>query len=252
MRVSLDARHRYSVDGSLIWRNGLRWRSVTGILRVLDKPGLDNWRMKVQVEGTARMAHERPPIPGEQADAYVARIIAATAQRYEADRLSKEAADLGTQCHALVEYKIRRAMGEAPERPDVSEEAVFVCSGYDDWATRADFKPMAVECRVAHRDLGYAGTLDHISLGVIAGEPAIIDLKTSKAVYAEHHLQLAGYALAIEQLGWPTLKGYVLRLPKDGAPIPDPMLTTADAEDTRAAFLSCLRLERWLRAREAA
>lgn len=56
-----------------------------------------------------------------------------------------------------------------------------------------DIKHYACEVRVFNKELGYAGTIDRIS--VIHDEPYIIDIKTSKNIEPAHRLQVIAYGM---------------------------------------------------------
>lgn len=233
-RVAFSAEsHRYRVDGKAC-------PNVTTILRVMDKPQLDQWKVRTQVAGTARAAYENPPRDGEALDAWTQRLSAIAEQQYEHERLSKEAADDGTQVHAMIEHRIRKMLGQDTPRPQISEAAAFREAGWERWARDAKLTPIMVEGRVANRDLGYVGTFD--LLAVVGGKLGIWDWKKSKGIWPEHHLQSMAYRMALESIGFPRMEGYALLMPEGQEPRPERL---SDSEDTREAFLSCLKLYRW-------
>jgi hypothetical protein len=232
-RVILGAGHRYRVDGKPM-------ANVTTIAKVLDAPQLDAWKVRTQVEGTARAAYESPPIENEPMDAYAARLSRIAAQEFEHERISKAAADDGTQVHALIEYRLRKMLGQDVQRPKVSEEAAFREAGWEHWAKDVKLRPLLIEARVAHRELRYCGTLD--LLAEVEGKPTLWDWKRSKRVWESHHLQSIAYRMALESIGWPRIDGYVLLMP-EGQEVQPRLLSNSD--ETREAWLSCLRLYRW-------
>jgi hypothetical protein len=233
-RITLSKNHRYRLDG--------KWMpNVTTIIRVMDAPRLDEWKVEVQVEGTAKAAHANPPVFGEDLDSYVKRLVVLGAQRYEHERLSREAADIGKHVHKLIEWEVRRMLGEQTARPEVQDEALFVFAGWREWAARVGFKPLMAEVRLANRTDGYCGTADLLAL--IDGQLSVIDWKTSAAIYPEMRLQSAAYRMALRSYGWPELDGYVVRLPKDGGDIH--MENLGDPAQDWEAFRACLQLYRW-------
>lgn len=235
-RVKLGAYHRYTVDGE--WFPG-----VTTIIKTLDAPQLDAWKVRTQVEGTARAAYDNPPIDFEPLDAYIARMKKLAAEGMEHERIAKAAADEGAQVHALIEWRMRTQLGEKLPRPDVSEEASFREAGWLDWAKSVGLRPLAVESRLANRTHRYSGTID--LLAEVEGRIALLDWKRSTGVYDSHLLQSIGYRMALEDLGFAPMLGYVLLMP----PGEEPRLALCrDDEDTRAAFLACLHLYTWTKA----
>jgi len=90
----------------------------------------------------------------------------------------------------------------------------------DAWAefrARTLFVPTLIEERVFHPGLMYAGTLDRA--GLFDGEPSIIDIKSSTALYPTVGLQTVAYAEALSA-GNPALQKhtgrYAVQLKKDG------------------------------------
>lgn len=238
-RVSVDKRHVYRVDGK-------HMPNVTTVIKVMDAPQLDAWKVRVQVEGTAKAAHANPPVFGEDEDAYTQRLVALAAEQYEHERLSEQAADTGKQVHALIEAAVREMLGEpaAPLEPEPTDEARFIFAGWREWAAAVGFRPLLAEARVIHRAENYCGTLDLLAL--VEDRPAVVDWKTSKAIYPEMRLQSAAYRMALRSVGWPELDGYVVRLPKDGGDIH--MEALGDPTDDWEAFRACLQLYRWRKA----
>lgn len=79
------------------------------------------------------------------------------------------------------------------------------------------FKPQLIESRVFHPGLFYAGTLDRT--GVVEGELAILDIKTSKTMYPTVGMQLAAYAEALHASNPESQKHtarYAVQLKDDG------------------------------------
>lgn len=234
-RIRLDERHCY-------WREGRRKKGVTSAVKVMDAPALDDWKVRVQVEGTARAAHANPAMFGEDVEGYVSRLLDIAREQYEHERLANAARDVGIPVHALIEHSIRTMLGQAPERPVVSEDAEFVFAGWPEWAASVGFKPLAAEARVYHAAEDYCGTFD--ALAVVDGVLTLLDWKPKDAIYPERRLQLTAYAKALESMGWPLPERAVVALPQDGRSISMVALDD-DPEDTFEAFRACLRLSRW-------
>lgn len=237
-RVRLGGNHRYTADGK--YRPG-----VTTVIKTMDAPALDAWKVKVQVEGTARAAYTNPPIENEPLDAYVSRLKKLGAQEYEHERLSDEAARVGVDVHSLIDHAIRTMLGLEVEIPKVCEEALFRFSGWREWAQDVEMKPLATEACVFNAEHDYCGTFD--TLAIVRGDVAVIDYKPTPDLYPERRLQLAAYRKALESIGWPPLRGFINCLPRDGGDIDmievDPPGPELDASFD--AFLHCLHLYRW-------
>ncbi len=225
--------HRYWLDGKPIV-------NTTTVIKRLDAPQLDNWRVRVQVEATAKAAYDNRPRPGESRDDFAVRLAAIAAEQYEADRIAKEAADDGHQVHALIEWRLRRMLGEDVPRPKVSETAAFREAGWEHWAKDVRLKPLLIETRVFHAGLRYCGTVDLCA--EMEGVVCLLDWKRAKGVWESHHLQSIAYRMALESMGWPKMPGYVLLMPEGQEIRP---VRLSDSEETREAFLSCLKLYRW-------
>jgi CRISPR/Cas system-associated exonuclease Cas4 (RecB family) len=112
--------------------------------------------------------------------------------------MQEQAMDLGSAVHKAVEDYFR--FGPVPE-----DEVVRVLARAAEVAIvkDLDFTLNNCELEVYSRD-GYAGTLDLVGMvkpkGHRRAKLAVIDLKTSKAVYEEYKMQVAAYAHAYEEM----------------------------------------------------
>lgn len=156
--------------------DGQQFPSVTTALGIIRKPVLEWWR--------GEMGNE------------------------EADRIAGEAADLGTDVHGLCQ-DINRGLTVCP-RADLEP----ILAGYQDWFNLSVEEVLAVERVVVSRRYQYAGTLD--LLAVLKGDslPTVIDIKTSRDVYPDMGLQLAGYRGALAEEGIITGRRLILWLGK--------------------------------------
>lgn len=236
-RTSMDARHVYR-------REKAHKPGVTTVAKILDSPNLDDWKVRVQVEGTARVAHANPPLFGEPCDVYTARLVALGKAQYEHQRIADEAADLGKQVHKLVEHAIRAMLGQPTEPPAVTEQAHFVFAGWTGWAKGEGFVPLACESRVYNSAADYCGTFD--CLAILRGKLGVVDWKPTDVLYPNRRMQLSAYVEALRAMGWPELERYIVSLPRDGGAI---SLAPVDSDHVGdfQAFLSCLSLYRWQR-----
>lgn len=139
--------------------------SVTTILATLPHPGLDVWRERV----------------GEE----------------EAARVSKEATDIGSAMHDMLEAYVRQ---EAFKPKGIPEEAIAnkMFRAVRMMGLRGLEEVWGIEVPLYYEDL-YAGRTDLV--GVFNGKPSIIDYKTAKYfkkdewIY-DYFLQTAAYAIA--------------------------------------------------------
>jgi hypothetical protein len=244
-RTILGANHAYRRDG--VWKPG-----VTSIKKVLDAPALDDWRVNMQAEGTARAAFDDPPLEWEPVEAYVSRMRRLAEQQYEADRIADEAARIGTETHALVEYAIRSELGQPCVEPDVSDAALLRFAGWKRWAKDVALTPLAAEARVYNHVLDYCGTID--ALVLVEGAPALLDWKPTPTLWPERRLQSAAYRAALASMGFPWMRGAIVCLPREGGEASlvwceEPGAALAEAV---ASFAALLVVYRWLKALDRA
>ena len=190
--------------------DGERYPSVTTVLSVLEKSGLAKWRGNV----------------GNK----------------EADRISEEARTYGTAIHALIE---RVNLGD--RGPFGTDEDVFV-KPYIDWYDANVTCILGAERLIVSRKLRFAGTADAVAMLNGDAEAAILDLKTSKTDLArrEWELQLAAYALGLEEEGIACRRRIILRMPKATPGVLHVHELSADElERDQKAFLNVLKIFNW-------
>lgn len=165
--------------------------SVTTVLQLLAKPGLDLWISEQHVKA----AMTTPMLPDEGYDEWLKRV------RYAAGEITRSASDMGTQIHRAFE---QLATGAGRELAlDVGVAAYQIA--HESLAVLLDAGLVIVESeRSFANERGYGGTLD--ILGTWLGRPCIADVKSQEfdrvqdaKFYNEHPLQLAGYAVGIER-----------------------------------------------------
>jgi len=193
---------------------GVEWPSVTTVLNVLPKPALVPWAAKVERElclSTAEAVYESvfaetgPVAPKE----FNKRLQEAIPHKKAHRTIAKDAADIGTEAHELIEWRIRGQLGlERGDEPDVTEEARLAVAGFHDWADEVKFNPASTEHRLYSDELKAAGTADTIccSMEIYVLAPkkrqiaALGDWKRSRNLYPSHSVQVAVYRhMAIER-----------------------------------------------------
>ncbi len=218
-RMTTDAGRWYEVpteDGTS------RYPSVTTILNAINKPALLNWMARTERELVSRKAYElysdihTTPKLGREAwsNTLKGRIGKAKA----GERLLRKASNIGTETHGLIEWTLRKELGEeaGPEPALTSGAAKQAFSAWQDWRAQVHLVPRHIEQTVWSSKHGYAGTLD--LLAEVDGVPGVIDWKTGKAVYPESHLQIVAYAAALTEMGHAEhLACYIVRLPKQAS-----------------------------------
>ena len=153
--------------------------SVTNVLGILNKPALPRWAAKVVAEQAVAMRDSLPKLDEAEAIDLL---------KGAPWRSSGRAADRGTTIHAYLEA---RMAGMEPQ--EISGEAARFRKAADRFLTEWTPQPLHLEMTVFGPD--YAGTGDlwaTLNNGVVA----ILDYKTSKAIYPEAALQLAALAAA--------------------------------------------------------
>ena len=203
--------------------DGKRAPSVTTILGVLDKPGLDRWRVKQALAGT---------------DPYA----------------NMNAADAGTIAHAAIEADLGFGPGAPPvemtgRSDEVLREARVAFTHFRQWRAGHDLQPLLMEEVLVSEAHRYGGTADFY--GMIDGKLEVADFKTSGAVYPENFVQLAAYRKMLEEAGHEVEGVRVIRVGREAdAAVPYEDVGRTDTDNDFDIFLSCLRLYAWQRAAE--
>ncbi len=158
--------------------------SVTSILGILAKPGLDTWKLKKVAEA----ALANPKQEQESADYWIARVIEAS----KAETVS--ASDLGSRIHDALDAAFTGA--------NLYTEMLPYVQPVIDWVNETSIEITAHEVVLTNLGEGYAGRVDALFRFGQAGI-GILDYKTrkteaGKAVtpYDGQGMQLAAYAAA--------------------------------------------------------
>lgn len=152
--------------------------SVTTILKVINKPGLNNWLISQAVQAVVTA----PDKPGELLDDKIIRVLEVEKQQ---DQEAEQARDLGTRIHEAIELALK---GE----PFDGELTKFVEPALKEIQKHGYI--LATE-QIVFGD-GYAGKCDLIQAAIIT------DFKTCKKLpkdvaWPEHQMQVAAYTRAI-------------------------------------------------------
>jgi len=162
--------------------------SVTEIIKILDKPGLNNWIQDRVLESALTLPRDKD----ESDDSYVKRI------KTDSQEISRIARDKGVAIHKAIEKAFR---GEAV-LAEYKDLAFSVMAGIMKELKSLSF----AEKTFANTDLGYGGTID------LGADNLIADIKTKeildttkKLAWDEHIMQLTAYAKGIGATTFPVL-----------------------------------------------
>lgn len=155
--------------------------SVTSILGILAKPGLEKWKLDQVALATLRA----PKQPQESDDYWCNRVRTAAFEQVE------QAADLGTMIHGALEA----AMAGEPYDPEFRPYVEPVL----EWKARVGIQIVDREARLVNRAEGFAGTAD-VLFRYGQNGIGILDYKTRKTkpgenlqAYDNQAMQLAAY-----------------------------------------------------------
>jgi hypothetical protein len=124
--------------------------------------------------------------------------------------VSKEACDIGTLAHRMVEADMHgNVLDTSPYPAEIVDKAETSFLAFLEWKRLVDYQVVATELSLVDEELGFGGTCDHV---LIKGKLAMADLKTSKAVYGEYWAQVAtyGHLWNLHNPDQPILGGYYI------------------------------------------
>lgn len=196
-----ESTHWYAKDGTPVYEvptaKGIGFRpthigdarkrdlvpSVTNILNVAAKPGLEAWKAKQILEASLTL----PRLPDETLDDYAVRVIE------DSKAQGKAAAERGTQLHAAIEKAIQGEDFDISWREHVEKTFAAVAQqcGFSLFDSKAEHSFAS--------PLGYGGKID-----AHTDEPLICDFKTKDRIddkkqlaYENHVQQLAAYGFGL-------------------------------------------------------
>src|SRR3990172_9281226 len=174
------------------------------------------------------------------------------AARYAHCRESRAARTIGSLVHGYLEKLLLWRTGKIQEMPalPVNDQAVTAIEAGTEWMRTHRFEPQSVELRLYSRRHGFAGTADSPGwVARVVDSLAVVDWKSSKALYPEHRMQLAAYAVAASEMtGQEIRERWLVRLGQ-GTGKPEPAhLPAEDLEKDFNAFLAAKQL--WERLEE--
>ena len=206
MRIKAHTRYYAERDGRKV-----RVPGTTTVTGVINKPQLVSWANRMGLDGI------------------------------DTDSYRDELADAGTCAHALIEAHLTGGAVDVseftPEQLSLAENAVV---SYLEWERGKDIEPILVEEALVSQEHMFGGTIDLYAK--VDGVPMLIDLKTSKAIYKEHRIQVAGgYSLLLEENGHEVAQVRILRIGREESEGFDDLLIVNVAE-CRRAFIAAREL----------
>lgn len=186
--------------------------SVTTILKIINKG-------EAMVQWAANCASEYMRAALQPGQVYTAEELREVCNRarFNFRKVSEKAMDIGNITHHWVEeylLKGEEALFNLPANPEAAKSSVAAST----WLRQQSFRPTKIEMKLYSRKHRFAGTMDAGGSGVVwvNNRKAIVDWKTSKAIYDEHRLQLAAYNVAYEEMtGEEIDERWLVRLGKD-------------------------------------
>ena len=138
--------------------------SVTNILSILAKPGLDAWKQEQAILAALTL----PRNEGESLDDFAKRVL------IDMTREVSRAADLGSAVHAAIEGYAQG--GWIPEDKNVA----MLFEPARKWFDEDVVAVHSVEIATANHQFGYAGRVDLVATLKSTGRPTVVDFKTQK------------------------------------------------------------------------
>ena len=162
--------------------------SVSAKLRVLDKPGLDTWRIKEAIKSALRL-----PKTADESDAYyIKRVLS------DSEQIKVDAGVFGTQVHHELETYIDCCLGGTPYTPN-AVTGKYVAPIVE-WMRAKGIRPVATEVRVLNYEHGFGGTAD-LPCEMPGGACLMLDYKTKRTKpgealepFVDQAMQIAAYA----------------------------------------------------------
>jgi predicted RecB family nuclease len=171
-----EAEHMYTFNGDPV-------PGVTSILKIIDKPALMGWAIKVTrdywLDAVNAGRTDYAKIHKESWNA--------------TKKISKDAADIGKQVHLYAEMFFKKQ----PLPEITTDSAKRGVEGFHKWLEAHRVEVVASERMVYSKQHHFAGTCDFVAK--VDGVLAVGDIKTSSGIYDEYRLQTAAYQHALQE-----------------------------------------------------
>lgn len=157
------------------------------------------------------------------------------------DDVLERASRRGTLVHSACEYDDAGDLDEDDLDPAIRP----YLDAWRKWREDTDAEILAVECRLHHPAIGYAGTIDRVAR--IVDDVYVIDIKTTCTLYPHVGVQLAAYRMLTQVGDVPrATRAAAVQLRDDGT---YRMRPYNDPRDARC-FMALLTLQNWIRNHE--
>ena len=203
--------------------------SVTGITGIIDKSApFIYWATNLMGEYLKEKIDQKIPIDKGMID---------RAKR-EFRKVRQDAADVGTEIH---EWCHRWIAGEKPEIPEDDMRVINGITAFLKFQKENKLKWLESEKPIYSKKYGYAGILDALAKDK-NGKIILVDFKSSKSIYPEMFLQVAGYQIAHEEeTGQKVDKNIIIRFGKSDGKFE--VKEARNEKGDKQAFLSALNLQ---------
>lgn len=191
--------------------DGKRVPGVTTVTGIIAKPYLVAWANRLGLEGV------------------------------DSTKYRDQAAEVGTVAHLMVQHYLQAA---DPDLSDYPEGLVSLAENsllsFFEWEKAHSLTPILLETPLVSERYRFGGTVD--CYGELDGILTLLDFKTSKGVYDEHKVQVAGgYSLLLEENGYAVEGVRILRIGRDETEGFDDV-RIMDVTACQRAFLAALSL----------
>jgi len=237
-----------------------QWQTVPGVTSVSALYQLDFWKFAWPVKLMEEKILEEIKVAAFDRETHGGFLGGKDVQLEDVERITKKAknawrekrdksADAGTLAHGAIEEWIKYEMTKGQKRKDgtylwwhtvssLDSEQDNILQNFQTWVKRTNPLFFASELQVGSLTHSYCGILDAIC--EINGKKVLLDFKTSATGdKPEYAIQLAGLAMALEEMGYKVDERAILWLPKKGNYKYIPI--TSDLEWDKKAFLAGLK-----------
>ena len=239
-----EEKHTYThITGDL-------YTGCSTISGTMDKPFLAPWYAKEAIDAVrAKLPEIALLLEGEAKPETQVKLNELLDEcKMSAKKKSQLAAEQGTEAHAYFEQAILATLNPelpVPELPTKNKEVMNAIVAFRKW--ESEFKPEYLACEEVldsevHK---VGGKID--ALANINGLSSLIDFKTSSQLSESYLIQLAGYDLMLEEMGFKPRAWMLVRCPKDGKPFETITITNQqDQKFYREVFLHLREAHRFM------
>lgn len=227
--------------------------SVTTFLKVINKPQILGWTVKIEREAAAEVLLDMltSPPKGLDRDAFFKEFEIRLKEAKAAQAKKEEARDIGAAVHEAIEGWLYGKV------PTLSGPAEIAFDAYLDWEKRAEVTHAKPEVKLHSLKYRYAGRTDLLAL--VKGVPTVFDWKVSKRpkepfmvagkplwVYPEQPMQAISYLRAAQEMGMdvggkgPPTQAAIVRIPK----VEGDVLEVSDVPDDEPTFQAAVSARR--------